>query len=323
MATDGIFLDANENALGSVSDERANRYPDPYQREVKDALAKQKKVNPEQIFLGNGSDEAIDLLFRAFCIPGKDKVLTFPPTYGMYSVCAQLNDVEVLEVALSTSFQLNLKKVEQVLNPSIKMILICSPNNPSGNSIEKEKVIWLLNNFSGIVIIDEAYQDFSSDPSWVSAIDNYPNLVVLQTFSKAWGMAGLRLGVAMGNPEIISVLNRIKYPYNINQNTQQQALVALQNVEKKEQMVHTLLKERSSLVEALNSVSIVENVYPSDANFILIRIKNAQKIYEALLRKGIVVRNRSNLVGCTECVRITVGTTQENSILINALMEMG
>jgi histidinol-phosphate aminotransferase len=319
---EGIFLDANENALGSVSKEKMNRYPDPYQREVKNRLAELKNVAPPNIFLGNGSDEAIDLLIRAFCEPRQEQIMTMPPTYGMYRVCADLNDVGVIEFPLSSDFEISLKAVERSISAKTKIIFICSPNNPSGNVMATDTVERLLKNFHGLVVIDEAYQDFSGEASWLKRLNDFNNLVVLQTFSKAWGMAGLRLGMAFANEKIIQVLNAIKYPYNVNALTQEQALQALKNIKLKKQMVDDILGQRAFLIEKLNVLECVKKVFPSDANFLLVRFSQAKIIYKQLLEKQIIVRDRSGLIHCEDCLRITVGTETENQKLIDALKEV-
>lgn len=314
-----IYLDANENSLGTVGSGEFNRYPDPLQMDLKEKIAQQKQIKTNQIFLGNGSDEAIDLLFRAFCEPQKDSVLIFPPTYGMYKVQANIHNTPVEEILLNNDFTLPVDKIEQIINPTIKLLFICSPNNPTGNLIKKESIIRILECFKGLVVVDEAYIDFAKGESMVSEIENYPNLVVLQTFSKAWGMAGLRLGMAFANEEIISILNKIKYPYNINTLTQEFAIKALNNVEEKESMANTIIEERENLRTKLILLDIVETIYPSDANFLLVKIQNAPKIYQELIAKGIVVRNRSNVALCNNCLRITVGTIDENRKLIEQL----
>lgn len=314
-----IFLDANENSLGTVGAGEFNRYPDPLQLDLKEKIAQQKQVKTNQIFLGNGSDEAIDLLFRAFCEPQKDSVLVFPPTYGMYKVQANIHDTPVEEILLNNDFTLPVDKIEQIINPTIKLLFICSPNNPTGNLIKKESIIRILKCFKGLVVVDEAYIDFANNESILSEIENYPNLVVLQTFSKAWGMAGLRLGMAFANEEIINILNKIKYPYNVNTLTQEYAIKALNNIDQKESMVKTIVEERENLQVELNLIDGVELIYPSDANFLLVKIQNATKIYRELILKGVVVRNRSNVALCDDCLRITVGTRDENKRLIEQL----
>jgi len=314
-----IFLDANENSFGSATEENFNRYPDPKQKELKNAVAQIKGILPEQIFFGNGSDEPIDLLFRAFCQPQKDRALIFPPTYGMYKVQANINDTPVDEMPLNEDFSLPIEKINQVINPQIKLMFICSPNNPTGNLIDKSAIISILNFFKGIVIVDEAYIDFSPEGSMVKEIENYPNLVVLQTFSKAWGLAGLRLGMAFAQKSIIDVLNKIKYPYNINQLTQQQVLQALNKTAKMQAMVAEILIQRSWLENELVQIKGIEKIYPSDANFLLVQVFDAPFLYKKLKEAGIVVRNRSSVILCQNCLRITVGTKAENQQLVKQL----
>lgn len=315
-----IYLDANENSLGSVSNELFNRYPDPRQNALRIEVAKLKGIEAEQLFFGNGSDEPIDLLYRAFCQPQKDRALIFPPTYGMYKVQANINDTPVDEIPLNDDFSLPLEKIQEVVNPQIKLMFICSPNNPSGNLISKASIIDILQCFKGLVVVDEAYIDFATgNASMVSEINTYPNLVVLQTFSKAWGMAGLRLGMAFAQKPIIDILNKIKYPYNINQLTQKLVLDALSNETTKNQMVQTLISERKKLEKELVKIKAVHKVYPSDANFLLVRIEQANLFYKKLTDSGIIVRNRSNVALCDNCLRITVGTPNENQALIKQM----
>ncbi|RAU83161.1 histidinol-phosphate transaminase [Pontibacter arcticus] len=316
-----VFLDANENNLGSLAGENYNRYPDPQQKALKSRIAEIKGVRPEQIFLGNGSDEAIDLLFRMVCTPGQDSMLHLPPTYGMYEVSANLNDVQLDAVQLTSDFQIPVKEVLASIKPTTKLLFICSPNNPTGNLIEPESIETLLDNFDGLIVLDEAYADFANAGSWTKRLDEFPNLVILQTFSKAWGMAGLRLGLAFASEEIISFLNKIKPPYNINEATQKLALQALQHTEGLCDMVEEIVQERELLMLALPGLATVEKVYPSDANFILIKVKDADGLYNYLLDKGIVVRNRSTIKGCEGCLRISVGTLEENQQLLQAISE--
>ncbi|MGD9994414.1 MAG: histidinol-phosphate transaminase [Salinivirgaceae bacterium] len=318
-----IYLDANENSLGSASKELFNRYPDPRQNLLRARVAELKGVKAEQLFFGNGSDEPIDLLFRAFCQPQKDRALIFPPTYGMYKVQANINDTPIDEIPLNDDFSLPLEKIQEVVNPQIKLMFICSPNNPSGNLISKSTIIDILSCFKGIVVVDEAYIDFTaSDASLVSEIENYPNLVVLQTFSKAWGLAGLRLGMAFAQKPLIDILNKIKYPYNINQLTQQLVLEALNNETTKNQMVQTLINERKTLEKELVKNNAVQKIYPSDANFLLVRIEKANLFYKELTDSGIIVRNRSNVALCDNCLRITVGTPDENQTLLKQMQKI-
>lgn len=314
-----IFLDANENPLGSAVLGEFNRYPDPKQWELKEKLAKIKGVKPDQIFFGNGSDEAIDLLFRAFCEPQKDRALLFPPTYGMYKVQANINNTPVDEISLNTDFSLPVAKIEQVINPNTKLLFICSPNNPTGNLIAKPDIIKILECFKGLVVVDEAYIDFAEEGSMLSEIDTYPNLVVLQTFSKAWGMAALRLGMAFAQRKTIDILNKIKYPYNVNILTQQYACKAIDRIQQKNEMVKLILEQRKKLRKELEKISFIENVYNSDANFVLVKVTNATQVYKALVKKGIIVRNRSNVTLCTDCLRITVGSEIENIELVKQL----
>jgi histidinol-phosphate aminotransferase len=316
---EGVFLDANENSVGSVTTCNHNRYPDPYQDAVKIRLSEIKKVPKEQIFLGNGSDEAIDLLFRAFCSPGTDNVILLPPTYGMYEVSANINDVQVKKVNLNADFQLIPDKILEAVDEHTKIIFICSPNNPSGNAMERAAIREIITNFEGLVVIDEAYIDFSQTTSFTTELDTFPNLLVMQTFSKAWGLASLRIGMAYASKEIISILNKIKPPYNISGLAQKEVLEALEHPEKLESMVNIILKERENLKEKLSRLPIVRQVYPSDANFILTKITDAKKVYNELVAKRIIVRDRSNVTLCEECLRITVGTAEENTQLIHAL----
>lgn len=313
-----VFLDANENPYPSPF----NRYPDPLQFDVKRALAPLKGVLPEQIFLGNGSDEAIDLLIRAFCEPHRDAILIAEPTYGMYSVCANVNAVRIVSVALNENFDIDPTKFPSLNDPSLRIIFLCSPNNPSANLLNRESILKLLEQFSGLVVVDEAYIDFTSAPGFTRELSNYPNLVILQTFSKAWGLAGLRLGMCFASKEIIAVLNKIKYPYNVNIRTQELALEALSNIPQKESWVKEILLERGKLADALSGLSITQKVYPSEANFILVRVKDAHGIYKQLMDLGIIVRDRSNVRLCDNCLRITVGTPDENDRLLTALKQI-
>ncbi len=314
-----IFLDANENSLGSPLTRWYNRYPDPLQWKLKEAIGLIKGVDPTNLFLGNGSDECIDLLYRAFCNPGKDNIIINPPTYGMYEVSARINDVQIKKAPLLDNFQLDLVHLENLVDDATKIIWICSPNNPTGNAIDREDIEIVLNNFEGLVVIDEAYINFSRHKSFLQELGDYPNLVVLQTFSKAWGLAGLRLGMAFAAENIIDILNRIKPPYNINQSTQEIALTALQEVGQVNEMIKLIVAMRDELSVQLSSLPFVLKVYPSDANFLLVKMSDAQSVYDHLLREGIVVRNRSNVELCAGCLRITVGTDSENMGLITAL----
>ncbi len=310
-----VYLDANENPYNAPY----NRYPDPLQWEVKEQITRVKGVPAENIFLGNGSDEPIDLLFRAFCEPRIDNVVAIEPTYGMYKVSANINDVEYRKVLLDENFQFSADKLLDATNLYTKIIWLCSPNNPTGNSLDRNEIIKLLTSFEGIVVLDEAYIDFASEGSFSEMLSHYPNLVILQTFSKAWGSAAIRLGMAFASTEIITVLNKIKYPYNINILTQKQALSALKNDIQVKQWVKTLLTERAVLVDALQQLPIVQHIYPTDANFVLVRVNDANALYHYLVDKSIIVRNRNTVSLCLGCVRITVGTPEENQILLEEL----
>ena len=314
-----IFLDANENSLGSPLVKWYNRYPDPLQLKVKEKIAFIKKISVDQIFLGNGSDEAIDLLYRCFCEPGIDEVVIFPPTYGMYEVSANINNVKLNRVPLTEQFQLDLEALEQAIKPSTKIIWICSPNNPTGNSIDREAIEMILNNFDGLVVIDEAYINFSRQKSWLSDLQDYPNLVILQTLSKAWGLAGIRLGMAFASPEIIGYLNKVKPPYNISEPVQELAVKALEEIGQVNDMIVTLVNERQNMVSSLLQNEEVVKIYPSDANFLLVKFKDASGLYKYFVEQGIVVRDRSNVNLCEGCLRITVGTPLENTKLLESL----
>ncbi|GAB4133621.1 MAG: histidinol-phosphate transaminase [Bacteroidia bacterium] len=314
-----IFLDANENAWGSPVEGAYNRYPDPLQKKVKEKLSKIKGVPPQNIFLGNGSDEPIDLLYRAFCRPGVDNVIITPPTYGMYEVSANINDVFVKKVPLTEDFQLDLEGISEVVDENTKLIFLCSPNNPTGNSLHREDVEIILNNFNGIVVVDEAYINFSRQQSFIRELTEYPNLVVLQTLSKAWGLAGIRLGMAFASEDIIQVLNKIKPPYNISEVTQQIVLDALDKIDQVNEWTRKTVQERDKLVRQLAQNEHVKKIFPSDANFLLVRVDDAQGIYANLVDKGIIVRDRSKVILCEGCLRITVGTPDENEKLITAL----
>ena len=310
-----VFLDANENPYNNP----LNRYPDPLQRDLKKEIAKVKRVGEHQIFLGNGSDEAIDLPYRIFCRPGVDNVVAIEPTYGMYRVCADTNDVEYRPVLLDDHFQMSADKVLAACDDNTKLIWICSPNNPSGNNIQREEIEKVINGFDGIVIVDEAYSDFSEQRPFRLDLDTYPNIIVLNTFSKAWGCAAIRLGMAFANEEIIKLFNKVKYPYNVNLLTQKQAMEALQSKKDVEDWVRLLLQERSCMMSAFLDLPICEKVYPSDANFFLAKMTDAQAIYDYLVDKGIIVRNRSRISLCNDCLRITIGTKSENVELLAAL----
>ncbi|OPB84849.1 histidinol-phosphate transaminase [Elizabethkingia ursingii] len=307
----GIFLDANENPFGTL-----NRYPDPYQKEVKEKLSALKNIPVSQIFLGNGSDEVIDLVFRIFCTPGNDKALVFTPTYGMYEVSANINDTELLQLPLNCNFQIDRDAVIPFLkDENLKLIFICSPNNPTGNSIEN--VDFILENFNGIVFVDEAYIDFSSQKSWTEKLEQYPNLIISQTFSKARGLAAVRVGIAYSSPEIISLLNKTKPPYNVSQLNQEAALIALVDDEKYQSEIKTILEEKERLEKALLNLAVIKKIYPSDANFILAEVNDADEIYNNLVQQKIITRNRNSVIA--NCIRITIGTTEENNQLIAAL----
>ena len=316
-----VFIDANENSLGSPLTKWYNRYPDPHQVKVKQALSTVKSVEPEKIFLGNGSDECIDLLFRCFCNPGKDNVIICPPTYGMYEVSAHINDVEIRRAPLLDDFQLDLVHLENLVDQNTRLIWICSPNNPTANSMHREDVETILNNFKGLVVVDEAYINFSRQKSFIQELVDYPNLVVLQTFSKAWGLAGLRLGMAFASREIIEILNRVKPPYNVNQVTQELALQALEKVDQVNEMIKEIVQMRVALKGVFEKIPFVRKVYPSDANFLLVKVDDAKSVYHYLLSRGIVVRDRSNVQLCDNCLRITVGTEEENTELIEAMAD--
>jgi len=314
-----VYLDANENAFGSPLPQAYHRYPDPMQYAVKMRLSEIKGVPARNIFLGNGSDEAIDILFRSFCNPGVDNVIIVPPTYGMYEVSANINDIQLKRVNLTENYQLNLEGIAEAIDKNTKLIFICSPNNPTGNSINREDIETILANFNGIVVVDEAYINFSRQKTFIQELTEYANLVVLQTLSKAWGLAALRVGMAFASEEIIEVFNRVKPPYNINEASQTLALEALQNTDQVNDWIKQTLKERDHLVLTLKNFDFVLDIYPSDANFILVKTTNANSIYDFLVSQGIIVRNRNKVELCEGCLRITVGTPLENEILINTL----
>ncbi len=310
-----IFLDANENPFQNG----VNRYPDPQQSSVKSVLATQRNVNPNQILLGNGSDEVLDLLFRAFCEPKVDNIISLPPTYGMYGVLANINAVENKEVLLSTDFQPQVELILETVDNNTKIIFLCSPNNPTGNSFSDESVLKLLENFKGLIVIDEAYIDFSEKKSWLAKINEYPNLVITQTLSKAYGLAGIRLGICYGSAEVISVLNKIKPPYNVNELTQVRALERLRNPDKIKSEIASIIEQREKLLKVLLDVNFVEKSYPTEANFILIKVDDANKRYDELIAKGIVIRNRTTQALCKNTLRLTIGTEEENRKLMEAL----
>ena len=312
-----VFLDANENPYNRPF----NRYPDPLQLEVKAKLAPIKHVRPEQIFLGNGSDEAIDLPYRCFCCPGIDNVVAIEPTYGMYKVCADINDVEYRPVLLDDNYQISAEKLLAATDENTKIIWVCSPNNPSGNNIDRDEIVKLVDSFDGIVIVDEAYSDFSLQKPMRDELDKHPNMIVLNTFSKAWGCAAIRLGMAFGNEDIIEIFNKVKYPYNVNNLTQNQALEALKDPFEVDKWVRTLLLERSRMIDAFKQLPICEKIYHTDANFFLAKMTDAQKTYDYLVEKGIIVRNRTRIKLCTNCLRVTIGTKNENNELLAALRQ--
>lgn len=312
-----VFLDANENPYNQPY----NRYPDPLQLALKEKISAIKGVPVENIFLGNGSDEAIDVIYRIFCEPGHDNVVAIDPTYGMYKVCADINDITYRTVELNEKFDIEAYKLMDSTNQKTKVIWLCSPNNPTSNNLNYDEIIKLLQWFRGIVVVDEAYIDFSGRDSFVKLLNKFPNLIVLQTFSKAWGNAAIRLGMAFASTDIIGYMNKVKYPYNVNLLTQQHALEVAATPEKVKHWVDEILKERTELVKKLNELSIVKKVHPTDANFVLAEVQDAHSVYQELVKKGIIVRNRSNITLCRNCIRITVGTPQENAQLI-AVMKL-
>lgn len=310
-----VFLDANENPYNDP----INRYPDPLQEKLKERLAPLKGVRPSQIFLGNGSDEAIDLVYRIFCNPGKDNVVAIAPTYGMYKVCADINNVEYRSVPLSEDWQFEPKALLDACDAKTKVIWICSPNNPTGNDFPREAIHEVLTKFEGIVVVDEAYSDFSTNQPFRSLLDNYPNLIVLNTFSKAWASAAIRLGMAFANEDIIALFNKVKYPYNVNLLTQEKACALLSDLATIDNWLAQIRREKANVLPALAELPIVLKVFPTDANFVLVRVTDADSIYRYLIEKGIVVRNRSRVQLCKDCLRITIGTRQENNELLGAL----
>ena len=314
-----VFLDANENSFGSPLTENYNRYPDPLQKKLKEKISTIKGVPPQNIFLGNGSDEAIDVLFRIFCEPKTDNVIICPPTYGMYEVSANINDVEVRRINLLPSFELDVERILESYDKHSKLLFICSPNNPTANSFHADDVEVLIQKFPGIVVIDEAYINYSKQKSAIRLLTEYENVVVLQTFSKAWGLAALRLGMAFAPQIIIDYMNKVKPPYNINQATQQLAMTSLDNIGWVNQHIRETIAERKKLEDALQQNSLVEKIYSSDANFVLVKVKDAQATYNYLVSLGIIVRDRSKVALCEGCLRITVGTESENRALLNAL----
>jgi histidinol-phosphate aminotransferase len=313
-----VFLDANENPFN----EPFNRYPDPLSRELKNKIASLKGISAGSIFLGNGSDEPIDLIIRLFCEPGIHNIVSFEPTYGMYQVAADINNIQVLKIKLTDDYQLHADELLNAANSNSRIVFLCSPNNPTGNALDQQVIHKIVSEFNGIVVLDEAYIDFAPEYSWLSQLDKFPNLIILQTLSKAWGMAGIRLGMAFCHPEIVACLNKIKYPYNLNILTQQKALELLANKEQKESWVRLLLEEKQKMVHALNGFTFVQKVFRSDANFLLVKMDDAHFVYQNLIRKGIVVRDRSRIMLCENSLRITVGTPEENKILLRELKEL-
>ncbi|MDA8730963.1 histidinol-phosphate transaminase [Flavobacteriaceae bacterium] len=315
MSSEFVFIDANENPF----DTGLNRYPDPQQNLVKEALSKLKGISKEQILLGNGSDEVLDLIFRVFCEPREDNVIVLPPTYGMYEVLANTNAIELVKIPLVENFQPNVKEIVKVQDAKTKVLFLCSPNNPTANSFDASSIETLIKEFNGIVVIDEAYIDFSIEDSWLGRLDEFPNLIVTQTLSKAYGLAAIRLGICYASKEIISILNKIKPPYNVNQLTQDVALQSLLNQEKVKNNITAIISERNQLIRDLQNVEIVEKVYSSDANFLLVQVDDANLRYKQLVKLGIIVRNRTTQILCDNCLRFTVGTADENKKLINTL----
>ncbi|MUP45571.1 histidinol-phosphate transaminase [Gramella sp. BOM4] len=318
QGTEMVFLDANENP----NDNGLNRYPDPQQSKLKEKLGAVKGVNMQKILLGNGSDEVLDLIFRAFCEPGKDNIISLPPTYGMYKVLADINNIENREVLLTTDFEPEVEAILERIDEHTRIIFLCSPNNPSGNAFEAKRIEKILKNFNGLVVIDEAYIDFSESESWTKRLDEFPNLIITQTFSKAYGLAAIRLGILFASRNIISILNKIKPPYNVNQLTQNEALRRLDGASEIDRQVADILNERNRLLKALLQVNFISEIYRSDSNFLLVKVDDANLRYDQLIHKGVVVRNRSNQPLCDNCLRFTIGTATENDKLLNALKEI-
>lgn len=314
-----IFLDANENSYGSPLDENYNRYPDPLQWKLKQDLSKIKGIPPQNIFIGNGSDEVIDLALRIFCEPGKSNIITCPPTYGMYKVCANINDVRVKEINLTEDFQLDVERLLEAIDSNTRLLFICSPNNPTGNNMNRMDIELLINNFPGIVIIDEAYINYSKQKTFLQELTEYENLIVMQTLSKAWGLAALRLGLAFASGKIIELFNKVKPPYNINLSSQQLGIKALSGIDEVNANIKNTVEQRNYLQKELSQFNFIQKIYPSDANFLLIKTDDADKLYKYLSGKKIIVRNRSKEPLCENCIRITVGTPEENESLIDAL----
>jgi histidinol-phosphate aminotransferase len=316
-----IFLDANENSLGSPLLKWYNRYPDPLASGVKKKISAIKGLPAKNIFLGNGSDEAIDIIYRVFCEPGVDNAITTPPTYGMYEVSARINNIKIKKVSLTTDFQLDLESLEEAIDPFTKLIWLCSPNNPTGNTLNRADIELILNNFDGIVVIDEAYINFSRHRSFIPALVDYPNLIILQTLSKAWGLAALRVGMAFASEQIIDLMNKVKPPYNISEAAQELAAKALDNIEDVNEMIRIIVEERKRVAEVLPALPAVLDVYPSDGNFLLVKVKTADELYDHLAKAGIVVRNRSKVPLCEGCLRITIGNPAENDKMISIIRQ--
>lgn len=320
----GILLDANENSFGSPieSDLELNRYPMPYQEKLRSVIADYREVDTENVFVGVGSDEAIDLLFRIFCSPGKDKVITNPPTYGMYKVSANINNIKVDEVLLTPDFQLQTERILNRVTDFTKLIFVCSPNNPTANDMDRKDIIYLLENFDGLVVVDEAYIDFSEQAGFADEVKNYPNLVVLQTLSKAFGLAGIRLGIAIANPEVIKYMMKVKAPYNVNKLTSQAALTGFENLESVQKNIKSINSEKKRIVAELENLVQVEKVFPSDANFLLFRVDDALNVYKKLADSGVIVRYRGNEPHCENCLRVTIGTSEENDQFLSSLIKI-
>lgn len=314
-----VYLDANENSYGSPLPKNYNRYPDPLQRKLKQKISGIKGVPAEHMLIGNGSDECIDLLYRAFCNPGEDNVILCPPTYGMYEVSAHVNDVEVRKVSLTADFQLDVDGIAAAADGHTKLLFLCSPNNPTGNSLDHADIEFILNNFEGLTVIDEAYINFSRQPSFIRELTEYPNLVVMQTLSKAWGLAALRVGMLFSSVPVIEVLTKIKPPYNVNQASQELALEALDNTGQVNAWTRSLVEERDKLASRLKDIHGVVHIYPSDANFLLVQVVEPRRLYEYLVTEGIIVRDRSRVTLCEGCLRITVGTPGQNEVLLGAV----
>lgn len=314
-----VYLDANENPLR----DKYNRYPDPLQWRLKEKIANIKNIDAKNIFLGNGSDEPIDVVIRIFCEPGEDNIVAIDPTYGMYEVCANINNVAYRKVLLNEDYTLDAARLLAATDAKTKLIFLCSPNNPTANLLNSQEVEKVIKGFDGIVVLDEAYIDFASDATFLQQLDTYPNLIILQTFSKAWGLAAVRCGMAFASPEIIAFFNKVKYPYNVNQLTQEYVLAALDNEAEQKDWVTTLLQQREVLKAKFSKLSFVEKIHPSDANFILIKVPDAVALYKQLADKGVIVRNRNSISLCGNCLRITVGTPSENKILLETLISIG